>query len=147
MSDLTGPDLTRRSWGFSPWVPALGAALTAGGLVWALLTSAGRDEVVAVAAVILGLLALLIGWRLRPRLLADPAGVTVRTLLGARRVTWSEVESVTTVTHRRLGTGSSMLEINLHDDSLLVFSDTELGAKGNDVAAVLRSLHAAASAG
>lgn len=146
-AEMTTPAAAARSWGFSPWVPALGAAVTAGGLVWALLATPGRDHLVAITATVLGLIALIVGRRWRPRLLADAGGITVRMLLGARHVPWSEIESVTTVSHRRLGTSSSMLEINLRDDLLLAFSDIELGARGEEVAAVLRTLHAAASPG
>lgn len=142
-ADVRTPDPSH-SWGFSPWIPGIGAALTVGGAAWAVFAAQGRDEVVAVMAALVGLVALICGWRMRPRLTADPAGFTVHSVLGTRRLPWSDVESVTTVSHRRLGSTSTMLEINLRDDSLLVFNDLELGAKSDDAAATLRALHLSA---
>lgn len=128
------------SWGFAPWVPGVGAALAGGGMGWALIAAPGRDRLVAVVLAFAGLLTVLAGLRLRHRLTADTAGLTVLSILGSRRLKWSDVESVTTVSHRRLGTTSALLEINLHDNALLAFSDTELGARSDEVAATLRSL-------
>lgn len=139
-ADVQTPD-PPHSWGFSPWIPGIGAALTLGGAVWAVFAGQGRDEVVAVMTALVGLVALIGGWRMRPRLTADPTGFTVHSVLGSRRLPWSDVESVTTVSHRRLGSTSTMLEINLRDDSLLVFNDLELGAKSDDAATTLRALH------
>ncbi len=131
-----------RSWGFPPWVPGIGAALAGGGLVWALLSSTGQDHLVAIVLTVGGLSATIAGWRMRDRLIADTTGLTVRSILFARQLPWSDIESVTTTSHRRLGSTSTLLEINLHDESMLAFSAIELGAKSDDVAAILRGLHA-----
>lgn len=130
-------------WGFSPWIPALGALALTGGVVWALLAYPGRDRTVAVALAVFGLLVLVCGLRLRTRLTADAGGLLVRSLLGSRRIGWAEVARVTAVPHRRLGTTSRLLEIDLQDDSLLAFSSIELGTDCEQVAEQLAARHAA----
>lgn len=127
-------------WGFAPWVAAAGGAAVAGGLLWALVTSESRDRLVAIVLTIAGLVVLVAGRRLRQRLIADTTGITVRSLIGSRSVPWSDIAKIGTVAHRRLGTRSSLLEIDLADGSLLAFSSTELGSSGDDVARALKAL-------
>lgn len=130
-------------WGYSPWLPALAAAGLAGGLAWAVLAY-GRDQIVAGALTIFALVALVVTLRLRTRLTADQAGLSVRSLVGSRRVDWDDVATVTAAPHRRLGTTSRLLEIELADESLLVFGGVELGADCADVAATLQQLRPSA---
>lgn len=127
-------------WGFAPWVAVTGAVAAAGGVLWALLTNESRDRLVAIVLMIAGLLVVVAGLRLRERLIAGPAGITVRSLVGSRSIPWSEVATIRTVPHRRLGTRSSLLEIDLTDGSLLAFSDTELGGSGDGVARALQAV-------
>ncbi|WP_051267296.1 PH domain-containing protein [Nakamurella lactea] len=134
----------RSSWGYAPWLPAIGAAALAGGLVWALLSYPGRDRTVAIAIAVFGLVALVCTLRLRTRLTVDDAGIVVRSLLGSRRVDWADITAVTAVPHRRLGTTSRLLEIDLADDSLLAFSSVELGTDCEIVAGTLAARRAAA---
>jgi hypothetical protein len=136
------PTATR--WGYSPWLPALAAVAAAGGLVWALLSYAGRDQIVAVALTIFGLVALIVTLRFRTRLTADDAGLEVRSLIGTRRVRWDQVATIAAAPHRRLGTTSRLLEIELADESLLVFGGVELGADCESVAAELKARRSAA---
>lgn len=130
-------------WGFAPWVPSAGGAAAVAGLVWAILTNESRDRLVAIVLTIVGVLVVVAGRRLRERLVADATGITVRTLLGSRSIPWSDIAKIGTVAHRRLGTRSSLLEIDLVDGSLLAFSNTELGTSGDDVARTLKALRSA----
>ena len=127
------------SWGFRPWLAAIGAALIALGIGLALLTSEGRDRLVAAAAAIVGAVLVVVVLRLRRRLVVDRAGMTVRRFVGSDVIPWSEVLDIRSVAHRRLGSRSSLLELDLIDDGFLVFSATELGARTDDVARRLRA--------
>lgn len=126
-------------WGFPPWVALAGGAAAAAGLLWALVTNESRDRVVAIVLTVAGVFVALVGRRLRERLMVDTAGITVRGLFGSRTIPWSEIAAIDTVAHRRLGTRSSLLEIDLADGSLLAFSPTELGSSGDDVARALKA--------
>lgn len=127
-------------WGFALWVASTGGAAAAGGLLWAILTNESRDRLVAVVLTLAGVLVVIAGRRLRERLIADTTGITVRSLIGSRSIPWSDIAQIGTVAHRRIGTRSSLLEIDLADGSLLAFSNIELGGSGDDVARALKAL-------
>lgn len=125
-------------WGVQPWLLALGGAVAACGLVWALVTPSARDRAVAVLLVVAGTALGLWAWRWRHRLSVDADGLTVTGWTGPQRIPWHQVQRIDEVAHTRLGTRSALLHIDLVDDTLLVFSATELGTRTDDVA---RALH------
>lgn len=127
------------TWGFRPWLAAVGALLIAIGAGLALLTSEGRDRIVAGAAAVVGIVLVLVVLRLRHRLVVDRVGMTIRRFVGTDVIPWSEVLDIRSVAHRRMGSRSSLLELDLIDDGFLVFSATELGAPTDDVARRLRA--------
>ena len=127
------------TWGFRPWLAAVGGLLIAIGAGLALLSSANRDRLVAGTAAVVGLVVVLVVLRLRQRLVVDRSGMTVRRFLGTDVIPWSEVHDIRSVSHRRMGSRSSLLELDLADDGFLVFSATELGARTDDVARRLRA--------
>lgn len=135
-NSLTPPSST---WGFRPWLAAIGALLIAIGAGLALLTSEGRDRIVAGAAAVVGIVLVLVVLRLRHRLVVDRMGMTIRRFVGTDVIPWSEVLDIRSVAHRRMGSRSSLLELDLIDDGFLVFSATELGAPTDDVARRLRA--------
>lgn len=127
------------TWGFRPWVAAVGGLLIAIGGGLALLTSESRDRLVAGAAAVVGIVVVSVVLRLRHRLVVDRRGMTIRRFVGSDVIPWAEVLDIRSVEHRRLGSRSSLLELDLIDDGFLVFSATELGAPTDDVARRLRA--------
>lgn len=127
------------TWGFRPWLAAIGALLVAIGAGLALLTSASRDRIVAVAAMLVGIIVVAVVLRLRRRLVVDRDGMTIRRFLGVDVIPWADVLDIRVVAHRRMGSRSSLLELDLVDDGFLVFSATELGAPTDDVARRLQA--------
>lgn len=93
----------------------------------------GRWLVWAAAALLFGIAAMDV--LLRPPLRADAAGLTVRTLTGHTIAAWSQVE-LNLRQHQRLGRSVATLEIDIHDD-LIILSRRELGT---DPEAVLDQL-------
>lgn len=127
------------TWGFRPWLAAVGSLLIAIGAGLAVLTSESRDRIVAGTAAVVGIVVVLVVLRLRHRLVVDRVGMTVRRFVGTDVIPWSEVLDIRSVAHRRMGARSSLLELDLIDDGFLVFSATELGAPTDDVARRLRA--------
>jgi len=96
-----------------------------------------------VAALVLAGLAAY-GTVIRPRLMADSSGITVRTLSGREHLPWARI-SVRLVHRRRLGRDLASIEVDVRepdteDEGLLVFGWLDLGADPVDVAEVLREL-------
>jgi hypothetical protein len=82
------------------------------------------------------------GTLVRPRLLVDDSGLTVRTLSGPRQLPWHEV-SVRLARTRRLGRETATLELDWRrgeDEQLFVFTPMDLGTDPRDVADVLHAL-------
>jgi hypothetical protein len=82
------------------------------------------------------------GTFVRPRLLVDDSGLTVRTLSGARRLPWHEVK-VRLARTRRLGRETATLELDWRrgeHEQLFVFTPLDLGTDPRDVADVLHAL-------
>ena len=82
------------------------------------------------------------GWFVRPRLLVDDSGLTVRTLAGARQLPWHEVK-VRLAQTRRLGRETPTLELDWRrgeDEQLFVLTTLDLGTDPRDVADVLHAL-------
>lgn len=82
------------------------------------------------------------GTFVRPRLVVDDSGLTVRTLTGARQLPWHEVK--VRITHtRRLGRETATLELDWQHgehEQLFVLTPLDLGADPRDVANVLHAL-------
>jgi hypothetical protein len=74
------------------------------------------------------------------RLAADREGVTVVSgYAGHHRLSWSEIERVRVDEHRRLGTRSNLLEIDI-GERLYLLSTYDLNANPRDVLEVLDQL-------
>lgn len=116
------------------WV--LAAAAAAGTTV---VTHRAGQLLLVVATVALVLLALH-GTFVRPRLVADEAGVRVRGLTGTRKIDWSDLY-VRVRRTSRLGRITSTLELE-SGETLLVLGRIDLGAEPEDVADTLREYHA-----
>ncbi len=94
--------------------------------------SASPQERLASGAICLVLLTLTFAGY-RRRLVAGPGGLLIRGLTGTRTVQWWQVRSLTEGTNRRLGAGSTTIEVDLHDDDLLIFGRTDLGTDPTEV--------------
>jgi len=137
-----------REWSPAPglvvlaWLLAIAAAAWCAALWWTGSDPAG-GLLAAVAAVGAGLAALF-GTRARPRLRADPDGLTVGGLLRPRHHPWPFVTDVRVLQVRRLGRESSLLQVDTMaadgTERLLVFGRLDLAADPEDVAPQLRAL-------
>ncbi len=120
----------------------IGAAALAAAAGWALRTDAGGPGVLLLILATLG-----VAWfggtglAVRPRLLADDAGVTVRGVVGARTLPWDGLR-VSARRTRHLGRESVALEL---DDGhrLTVLGRWELGAPPSAVADELEAMRPA----
>ncbi len=124
------------------WLFAAGAALWCVALWWTGSDPAGC-LMAAIAALGAGFAALF-GTRARPRLRADPDGLTVGGLFRSRHHPWPFVTDVRVLRVRRLGRESSLLEVDTvaadGTERLLVFGRLDLAADPEDVAPLLRAL-------
>jgi hypothetical protein len=137
-----------REWSPAPglvaltWLLAVAAAGWCAALLWTGSDPAG-SLLAAVAALGAGLAALF-GTRARPRLRADPDGLTVGGLLRPRHHPWPFVTDVRVLRVRRFGRESSLLEVDTvaadGTERLLVFGRLDLAADPEDVAPQLRAL-------
>ncbi|MFB9430269.1 PH domain-containing protein [Streptoalloteichus tenebrarius] len=138
--------MTTRSWSPSAGLVALVWVLLAAAVLWLVLTDEAAARLMAgVAAVALALLAAQ-GTFGRPRLAADPDGLTVRSLFGSRRYPWSSVGRVRVVRTRRFGRETPVLEIDVvrgEHEHLLVLTRLDLGGEPDDVADELVALRGA----
>lgn len=133
------------TWRVPPKVPVAklvaAVAILAAGLVFA-DGDVIRLILAAATAAALG------GWAARDliapvRLAADQAGVTVVAgFAGRRRLAWSQIERVRVDARPRFGIRSAMLEIDA-GESLHLFSEYDLGAPPEEVAAALERLRSA----
>ncbi|GAB2739928.1 hypothetical protein GCM10027174_11580 [Salinifilum aidingensis] len=129
-----------RSWSTPLGMVVTGWVLTAAAAAWWLLSTNAVDRLF-IGVVALALLALTgHATAFRPRLSADPHGVTVRGLRGRRRFGWSEI---TPRAHeqRRHGRTTRSVELETPDERLIVLGRFDLGADPEDVAAELERLH------
>ncbi|WP_300007266.1 PH domain-containing protein [Pseudonocardia sp.] len=145
---MSDHDWAIRTWGPAPglvvvlWVGAAAATAWCG-----LLLSAGADpagQLIAGCAA-LGLLgAAVFTTRARPRLRADPDGLTVGGLRRSRHHPWPLVQEVRVLRTRRWGRVSTLLEIDTitadGGEQLLLFGRLDLNADPEDVAPVLSAL-------
>ncbi|MHA6620294.1 PH domain-containing protein [Pseudonocardia sp. DLS-67] len=124
------------------WLLAAGAALLCAAVWWT-----GSDPAGGLLAGVTALgagLAAVFGTRARPRLRADPDGLTVGGLLRSRHHPWPFVMDVRVLRTRRLGRETSLLEVDTvgadGTERLLVFGRLDLAADPEDVAPQLRAL-------
>ncbi len=125
------------SWAPRPSESAL--AVVAGAVMAALgftVDATGRWLVWAAAALLFGIA--VVDVVVRPRLQADPYGVTVRALSGATSAPWSAVE-VSLRQHQRFGRSVATVELELHE-KLIILGRRELGADPEHVAQQLDRL-------
>lgn len=148
--------MSDHDWAVRQWSPAAGLVvsgwvLTVAAVGWCVgLWLSGSDRagllIAGIAAVGLAI-ASLFGTRARPRLRADPDGLTVAGLLRTHHHPWPLVQDVRVLRVRRLGRESSLLEIDTRntdgDEHLLVFGRLDLDADPEDVAAGLLELRPA----
>jgi hypothetical protein len=124
------------------WLLAVAAACWCAALWWTGSDPAG-GLLAAVASLGAGLAALF-GTRARPRLRADPDGVTVGGLLRSRHHPWPFVTDVRVLRVRRLGRETSLLEVDTvaadGTERMFVFGRLDLAADPEDVAPLLRAL-------
>ena len=123
--------------------PAETAVTLAAGLVMAGLgftvDPTGRWLVWAAAALLFGIAA--VDLLLRPRLRADGAGLTVRSMSGGRSASWSQIE-MSLRSDQRFGRSVPSLELDIEDD-LIIFGRRELGADPTQVLQQLTELRTA----
>lgn len=131
-------------WSAAPGLVVLAAVAAVGALAWCVLlvvTGADRAGLLISGVATVGLaVAALHGGLVRPRLAADAAGVTTRTLRGAVHHPWADVLDVRVLRTRRFGRESSLLELDVRVDGrerLLVFGRLDLAADPEDVADAL----------
>jgi hypothetical protein len=145
VGDHFGDDV--REWSPAPGLVVLAWVLTLGATIWCVaLWWADSDPpgvlLAAVAAVGAGIAALF-GTRARPRLRADPDGLTVGGMFRSRHHPWPFVLGVRVLRVRRLGRESSILEVDTigadGDERLLVFGRLDLDADPEDVAPELQA--------
>jgi hypothetical protein len=124
------------------WLVAVAAAAWCVTL-WVIDADPAGRLLAGVAAVGAGF-AGLFGTRARPRLRADPDGLTVGGLFRSRHHPWPFVADVRVLRVRRLGRESSLLEVDTitadGGERLLVFGRLDLAADPEDVEPQLRAL-------
>jgi Bacterial PH domain len=139
--------------GVREWSPATGLVVLAwllavGAAIWCVaLWSTGSDPAGGLLAAVVALgagLAALFGTRARPRLRADPDGLTVGGLLRPHHHPWPFVTDVRVLRVRRLGRESTLLEVDTvaadGTERMFVFGRLDLAADPEDVAPQVRAL-------
>jgi len=127
-----------RSWSSDPlFTSGYGvlALCCAGGAI----STDARGRLLLVAAALLLAGQCLSDLLLRPRLRADSSGLTLRTVAGAVRLSWGQVDAVRAAAITRHGIRSVMLEIDAAGE-LYVLSRRQLGARPDEVVEVLANL-------
>jgi hypothetical protein len=124
------------------WLVAVGAAAWCVALWMSGADPAGR--LLAGVAAVGATVAALFGTRARPRLRADPDGLTVGGLLRSRHHPWPFVAQIRVLRVRRLGRETSLLEVDTvgadGSERLLVFGRLDLAEDPEDVAPRLHAL-------
>ncbi len=133
---------TTRTWAPKVELAALAWVLAVAAAVFAVLTDDPPGRVLLGAVALFLAAGGLFGSLARPRLAADPTGVTVRGLTGSRTWTWAEV-NVRLVRTRRLGRDTASIELdadNAEVPALVVLGRLDLGADPEDVVDALLEL-------
>ncbi|MEO8815489.1 MAG: PH domain-containing protein [Mycobacterium sp.] len=74
-----------------------------------------------------------VSWRARPKLALTPGGLLVRGWLQPQMLTPADLKTVRITDFRRFGRRVRLLELETHDDRLLVLSRWDLGVDPIDV--------------
>jgi hypothetical protein len=135
-------------WSPAPGLVVLAWLVAAGAAAWCVaLWTSGADpagRLLAGVAAVGATVAALFGTRARPRLRADPDGLTVGGLFGSRHHPWPFVAQIRVLRVRRLGRETSLLEVDTvaadGSERLLVFGRLDLAADPEDVAPRLHAL-------
>jgi hypothetical protein len=135
-----------QEWGVRPVVPAVAGVLCLAFLIWLFIATAPEDRLVAGAGVCLSAIAAAVLVTMRHRLTAYSDAFVIRGPTGAREVSWDKVVGVSAPARRRRGLASTSVEIELDDDTLILFNRTELGADPTEVSMALRRWWKAGSA-
>lgn len=133
---------TAHSWAPKAELAVLAWVLAAIAAAWAWLTDDPPGRLLLGAVALMMAFAGLFAVVVRPRLAADPEGLTVRGLTGSRRWTWAEV-NVRLVRTRRLGREVATLELDAEHaelPELVVLGRLDLGADPQDVADALLAM-------
>ncbi|MFI9008662.1 PH domain-containing protein [Actinosynnema sp. NPDC053489] len=131
-----------RTWSPQPGMVGLAWGLAAVFLLVTIISSDPMSRVFLGLATLVQLALGAHGTFVRPRLLVDDSGLTVRTLSGPRRLPWHEVK-VRLVRTRRFGRETPTLELDWQhgeDEQLFVLTTVDLGTDPRDVADVLHAL-------
>lgn len=131
-----------RTWAPKPELTVLAWVSAAAAGMWAVFAGDAPGRVLLGTVALFLAAAGLFGSVVRPRLAADPTGVTVRGLTGSRSWTWAEV-NVRLVRTRRLGRDTTAVELdadNAEVPDLVVLGRLDLGADPEDVVDALLEL-------
>ena len=144
---MSEPVEASERWGVPGVVPVVAGVLAVGAVVWALTAGQPEDRIVAGAAAVLLFIVGLAAARFTERLRADERGLRIRTLRGVRSYTWPELTDVRATGRSRPGRrrGGASVDIDLADDTLMVFGRWELGSDPVEVTEALRARWLAAT--
>ncbi|RJQ73251.1 PH domain-containing protein [Pseudonocardiaceae bacterium YIM PH 21723] len=134
----TVDNLSDRRWSWNPAITVGCWAIAGLALLWVVLTGDAPGRLLAAMLTIVALAAAVYTTLVRPVLVADSAGVTIRSLAGALRVPWKQA-TVRLAHTQRLGREVQTLELDLRHgvdgelEKLVVLGRLELGADPHDV--------------
>lgn len=119
MSNSAGdtPTAAARRWGPDRRLRWFSLAATVGCLVWIVFDSDKENRLVAGIIAIAGILVALALTRVRVRLAADPAGLTIVGPLRSRTIAWPDIASISAERRGRFGRRGASLEIEIFDES------------------------------
>lgn len=136
-------DNLRKTWGPKPgllWI-GLAAAVALGVAAWFFAAKADRPGALLLAiGAIVATAATAYGAVVRTRLIASPEGIETRTLTGAKRASWHDVQ-ISVHSTRRLGRDVKMLELEF-GEHLVVYGWLDLGDHPDDVRDELQRIRA-----
>jgi len=130
------PGAGSRSWGPRPVLIGAGALSAVVVGVYAVLSVSPLERLAAGGICLVLAVTTVAGYR--RRVVAGPGGLLIRGLTGTRAVQWWQVRNLSLGTNRRLGAASATIEVDLHDDDLLIFGRTELGTDPAELLPELR---------
>lgn len=105
------------SWGPDHRWIYLTAAMLLGGAAWLLLDRNAENRLVAAVVAAVGLAVTAVLLRVRVRLAADAAGLTVTGPLRTRRIDWAAIAAIETPRRGRFGRRGASLELEVRADT------------------------------